>query len=634
MRKVSKVELKTTALKPKKKVAAYARVSRDTERLMHSASAQVSYYSSMIQKNPDWDYAGVYADYGISGTKVAKRDEFCRMLQDCEDGKIDIILTKSISRFARNTVDLLETVRHLKDIGVEVRFEKEHIHSMSGDGELMLSILASFAQEESRSISDNCKWGIRKRFQSGEIGTANKHLLGYRYDEEQKCYVIIPEEAGMIKQMFQMYIDGISMRTIAKELNDAGCRSVNGKLFTEGTIRQLLHNDVYAGIIRRQKAYIPDPISGKKIINDGVLPQYVIEDAHEAILNKETYERVLAEHKRREGMQNPVYPFTRKIKCGICGQNYSRVAENCNGKQNARWLCRSKKDKGPNCGSQSFTEPKLQAICAELMGTDGFDAQEFQEKVNGIKILEGGDVQLEFLGGEIKTWKMPPKPPKKEKPKAMMRPKRLFDGQIFCGICGRRFGRSMSQTNDGGHIFWSCRTKRGHNVTCDSVNYTDLQIREIFCKVMHTKSFDEDFFNATVEKLVIQKSGSIDFHMKDGTIKTFETLKLRINIHESTETDEFIGKVKCAVCGNTYHKYSCRGKFHYWNCPGKRKVRTDCNAPNIPDCNLRTVSAYIMGTEEFDPVAFEQQIKGILVLEDGSMTFHFYDGRERTWERM
>lgn len=237
MRKISKIEPKAAAIKPKKKVAAYARVSRDTERLMHSASAQVSHYSGIIQKNPDWQYAGVYADYGISGTKVAKRDEFCRMLQDCEDGKIDIILTKSISRFARNTVDLLETVRHLKSLGVEVRFEKEHINSMSGDGELMLSILASFAQEESRSISDNCKWGIRKRFQSGEIGMANKHLSGYQYDEEQKCYMVVPEEAEMVRWMFQMYLDGTTLRKIAKNMNDAGYRTINDKLFNKSTVR-------------------------------------------------------------------------------------------------------------------------------------------------------------------------------------------------------------------------------------------------------------------------------------------------------------------------------------------------------------------------------------------------------------
>ena len=157
MAKITKVEQTLPTIKEKKKVAAYARVSMESERMNHSLSAQISYYSSLIQKNPDWQYAGVFADDGVSGTGTAKRSEFRRMIETAENGEIDIILTKSIQRFARNTVDLLETVRHLKDIGVEVRFEKEHINSMSGDGELMLTILASFAQEESRSISENVK---------------------------------------------------------------------------------------------------------------------------------------------------------------------------------------------------------------------------------------------------------------------------------------------------------------------------------------------------------------------------------------------------------------------------------------------------------------------------------------------
>lgn len=159
MRKVSKIEPITPSLPTRKKVAAYARVSMETERLNHSLSAQVSYYSNLIQSNPEWEYAGVYADNAITGTKSSSREEFQRMLEDCEAGKIDIILTKSISRFARNTVDLLETVRHLKELGIEVRFEKEHINSLSGDGEVMLTLLASFAQEEDRSLSENVKWG-------------------------------------------------------------------------------------------------------------------------------------------------------------------------------------------------------------------------------------------------------------------------------------------------------------------------------------------------------------------------------------------------------------------------------------------------------------------------------------------
>ena len=173
MRKIIKIEPTEPVLPRRKRVAAYARVSMECERLMHSMSAQISYYSELIQKNPEWEYAGVYADNFISGTETKKRQEFQRMISDCEKGLIDIILCKSISRFARNTVDLLETIRHLKDIGVEVRFEKENINSLSGDGELMLTILASFAQEESRSLSENVKWGIRKRFEKGAFSISN-----------------------------------------------------------------------------------------------------------------------------------------------------------------------------------------------------------------------------------------------------------------------------------------------------------------------------------------------------------------------------------------------------------------------------------------------------------------------------
>ncbi len=312
MRKITKLEPKKISLPTRKKVAAYARVSKDTERLLHSASAQVSYYSELIQKNPEWEYAGVYVDCGITGTITYKRDEFKRMLTDCEAGKIDIILTKSISRFARNTVDLLETVRHLKSIGVEVRFEKERINSFSEDGELMLSLLASFAQEESRSISENVKWGIHKRFKSGEIGVANKHILGYQYDEEQKKYIIIPEEAESVRWMFQMYIDGVTLRDIADNLNNAGIRTILGNDFQEASVRQLIFNEVYAGDIRRQKCYVSDPIKKDKIPNRGELPQYYMTDCHEAIIDRETYAKVKAEMERRASLLNPTYCFTKK----------------------------------------------------------------------------------------------------------------------------------------------------------------------------------------------------------------------------------------------------------------------------------------------------------------------------------
>ena len=632
MRKISKIEPKLPVIQARKKVAAYARVSRDTERLMHSVSAQVSYYSALIQKNPEWEYAGVYADMGISGTDTSKRGEFLRMLADCEEGKIDIILTKSISRFARNTVDLLETVRHLKDLGIEVRFEKEHIHSLSEDGELMLTLLASFAQEESRSISENVKWGVRKRFQSGEIGAANKHILGYRYDDGLRKYVIIPEEAEAVRWMFQMYIDGVSLRGIAESMNSAGIRTTLGNDFQEASVRQLIFNEVYAGDIRRQKCYMADPITKTKVKNCGELPQYYMADCHEAIIDRETYAKVQAEMERRAGLVNPTYPFTGKIKCGICGQSFTRRKGTTKGKEYVSWFCRAKKEVGMTCTSCNYSEQNLMEICAKLMGTDSFDGTAFESSVRLISALPDGSLEVQFFDGQIKRWEMSLKPAKVPDKPVKKRPAHLFDGKIFCGQCGRRYGRAVSESKDR-HLYWYCRAKSHHGVTCDSVNYPDSEMKEIFCMVMGLEAFDEGFFTETVERMVVQKTGSIDFHLKDGTVKTYETLKLRSNRHENTSTDEFTGKIRCASCGNLYHRYCCYGKYTYWRCSGKSKVRTECGGRDFQDSDIRKVSVYMMGMEEFDAEAFNGTVDYITAFPDSSLEIHFYDGRAERWQR-
>ena len=632
MRKISKIEPKLPVIQARKKVAAYARVSRDTERLMHSVSAQVSYYSALIQKNPEWEYAGVYADMGISGTDTSKRGEFLRMLADCEEGKIDIILTKSISRFARNTVDLLETVRHLKDLGIEVRFEKEHIHSLSEDGELMLTLLASFAQEESRSISENVKWGVRKRFQSGEIGAANKHILGYRYYDGLRKYVIIPEEAEAVRWMFQMYIDGVSLRGIAESMNSAGIRTTLGNDFQEASVRQLIFNEVYAGDIRRQKCYMADPITKTKVKNCGELPQYYMADCHEAIIDRETYAKVQAEMERRAGLVNPTYPFTGKIKCGICGQSFTRRKGTTKGKEYVSWFCRAKKEVGMTCTSRNYSEQNLMEICAKLMGTDSFDGTAFESSVRLISALPDGSLEVQFFDGQIKRWEMSLKPAKVLDKPVKKRPAHLFDGKIFCGQCGRRYGRAVSESKDR-HLYWYCRAKSHHGVTCDSVNYPDSEMKEIFCMVMGLEAFDEGFFTETVERMVVQKTGSIDFHLKDGMVKTYETLKLRSNRHENTSTDEFTGKIRCASCGNLYHRYCCYGKYTYWRCSGKSKVRTECSGRDFQDSDIRKVSAYMMGMEEFDAEAFNGTVDYITAFPDSSLEIHFYDGRAERWQR-
>ena len=296
MREVSKVKPSMPVMMRKKRVAAYARVSLDSERLMHSLSAQVSYYSEYIQKNPHWIYAGVYADEGITGTLTDKRDEFKRMIADCEAGKIDIILVKSISRFARNTVDLLKTVRHLKELGIEVRFEKENINSMSNDGELMLSILASFAQEESRSISENVKWGTRKRFEQG-IPNGRVRVFGYRWEGD--TLVIVPEEAETVKRIFTDFIGGKVPRAIAKGLNDDGITTRMGCKWSDFGIRTILNNITYTGNMLLQKVFVDDPITKHRKINRGELPRYFVENTHKAIISKDIFDKAQKEFERR-----------------------------------------------------------------------------------------------------------------------------------------------------------------------------------------------------------------------------------------------------------------------------------------------------------------------------------------------
>ena len=234
----------------RKRVAAYARVSDGKDAMRHSLSAQISYYSALIQHRIEWEFAGVYADDPVSGTKDS-RAEFQRMLADCRAGKIDMVITKSISRFARNTLMTLETVRELKVLGVDVFFEKEKVHSLSSDGEFMLSILASYAQEESLSVSENCKWRIRKMFQQGRPSTGT--MLGYRLKDGK--LQIVPEEAEVVRQIFADYLGGMGVLAICKKLNAAGIPTKGGGPWMESTVHKILHKDSI--FLRKQNRVAP-----------------------------------------------------------------------------------------------------------------------------------------------------------------------------------------------------------------------------------------------------------------------------------------------------------------------------------------------------------------------------------------
>lgn len=407
MRKITKLETKNIELPKLKRVAAYARVSVERGRTLHSYSAQVSYYNELIQKNPEWEFAGVYSDLGISGTGIEKRNDFKRLLQDCEEGKIDIILTKSISRFARNTVDLLNVVRHLKELGIEVRFEKEGISSLTGDGELMLSILASFAQEEVISTSNNIKWAIKKKFESGKPQCRYK-IYGYRWDGDN--LVIEPEEAKIVKLIFQMYLNKVSAERMEIELKEMGVIATNGGYFNIGTIRDMLLNITYTGNLLLQKSYTPNPLVRRKVKNNGELPKYYVENNHEAIIPMEMFIQVQEERKRRkaEGQRanfgKNITCFSCRVKCPICGKNYMRNSrsKNSDGIKAHIWTCGTRLTGGSKaCPGKTINEIALKRVSAKVLGLDEFDSNAFDEQIKKVIVIGDDSLEFHFNDGKI-----------------------------------------------------------------------------------------------------------------------------------------------------------------------------------------------------------------------------------------
>ena len=392
---------KPPRLEQKKKVAAYARVSSGKGAMLHSLSAQVSYYSNLIQNHDDWLYVGVYADEAKTGTKDS-RDDFQRLIADCRVGKVDMVLTKSISRFARNTVTLLQTVREFKALGVDIYFEEQNIHTMSGDGELMMTILASYAQEESRSASENQKWRIRKNFKEGMPW--NGTILGYSYEKGK--YIVVPDEAALVKLIFEYYLDGLGYNAVAKRLNAEGYKTRNGKPWYHSTIMKILRNYTYTGNLLLQKTYSENHITKKTLINRGELPMYHAENTHEAIISLETFNAVQSEIARRADRFKKVNapkatcPFTGKLVCGICGKNYRRKFAHTS----PVWICSTYNVLGKAaCASKQIPEDILMSVTAEALSVDSFDEQVFNDSVANIQVCNDNTLIYQFKDGSETT---------------------------------------------------------------------------------------------------------------------------------------------------------------------------------------------------------------------------------------
>ena len=386
------------------RVCAYARVSSGKDAMLHSLSAQVSHYSEMIQSHIGWVYCGVYSDEALTGTK-SDREGFQQMLTDCRAGKIDMVITKSISRFARNTVTLLQTVRELKSMGIDVYFEEQYIHTISADGELMMTILASYAQEESLSASENQKWRVRKAFENGELINL-RFLFGYSITADG--VQINEKEAAIVREIFSRFNGGESMSSISRDLNARGYRGALGGKWCAERMRNTLSNEKYLGNALLQKRYRNNHIEKKLVANKGELPMYYAEGTHEPIIDQATFDkaqerlRMLAQQtaNRKKPTRSA---FSGLIHCGLCGNTYKRVTY----RKKHYWNCTTFQTKGKSeCAAKRIPEETLEVLTCEVLGEGSIDSDMVRSKITAIRAEKGNMVVFCMDDGSeiVKRW--------------------------------------------------------------------------------------------------------------------------------------------------------------------------------------------------------------------------------------
>ncbi len=400
--------------KKKLRVAAYARVSTDSDEQATSYDTQIDHYTNYIRRNPDWEFAGVFSDEGISGTYTKKRAGFNKMIEEAMEGNIDYIITKSISRFARNTLDCLKYIRKLKENNIPVYFEKENINTMDAKGEVLLTIMASLAQQESQSLSQNVKLGFQYRFQQGQVQVNHNRFLGYTKDEDGKL-VIVPEEAKIIKRIYREYLEGASLRDIKVGLEkDKIVNGAGNKKWHVSNLNQILNNEKYMGDALLQKTYTVDFLNKKRVKNDGIAPQYYVENSHEAIIPKEIFMRVQEEMDRRANMvsgkgkrriYSSKYALSSIVYCSKCGDIYRRIAWNNRGKKYTVWRCCTRVTHGPEaCEARTIKEEDLQEAVIEAINQLITENSELKEiiKENIEKVITGdGSRQIEEIDKEM-----------------------------------------------------------------------------------------------------------------------------------------------------------------------------------------------------------------------------------------
>ena len=377
----AKKQMGNTIKKPEEKklrVAAYCRVSTDSDEQETSYETQVSHYKEYIHNHPEWVLAGIFADDGISGTNTKKREEFNRMISECMAGNIDMVITKSISRFARNTLDCLKYIRKLKDKNIPVFFEKESINTMDAKGEVLITIMASLAQQESQSLSQNVKIGLQYRYQQGKVQINHNHFLGYTKDENGNL-IIDPEQAEVVKRIYREYLEGYSTKKIAQHLEKDGILTGAGKTkWYESSVNKILRNEKYMGDALLQKTYTTDFLTKTRVKNSGIVPQYYVENSHEPIIPRDLFMQVQEEMVRRANLRgrkggkkrvySSKYALSSIVYCGHCGDIYRRVHWNNRGYKSIVWRCVSRlEEKGSECTAPTINEETLQTAVVKAI---------------------------------------------------------------------------------------------------------------------------------------------------------------------------------------------------------------------------------------------------------------------------
>lgn len=384
----------------KKRVAAYAHVSTEQDEQQSSYEAQVDFYTRHIKSNPDWEFVEVFADRGITGTNTKNRENFNRMIDLALNGGIDIILTKSISRFARNTVDTLQTVRELKAVGVEVRFEKENLHTFDPKCEMMLTIMSSLAQEESRSISENVRWGKQKSMRDGKVSLAYSRFLGYKKGADGRPE-IVEEEAAIIRKIYDLFLSGKTINEIAAILTSMGVLTPAGRTkWSVSTVRSILSNEKYKGEALLQKTFTVDYLTKEVRKNNGEVPSVRVRNSHEPIIEPEVFDRVqeiLAESTKRRAKVRTRHPFAGKLVCGDCGSFYGHKVWRLRstGEHYNVWYCNHKYDGDKTCDSPRLRDEEIKAAFEKTLQKCGdpnpvYTDEKWTELVESVKVCRGG----------------------------------------------------------------------------------------------------------------------------------------------------------------------------------------------------------------------------------------------------